>query len=162
MDNLVEEYFNSVHWFTLVIYEPKFRAQLQSIADGFAYPSQKGFLLLLSVVLALGAQYGAYQKASSTQNFTTDCLSLMNTFFKNLESQLVYLMDQSSLPSVQACTLLGSYYVYHGKPKLSLALLGATIRMAQAIGLHREPGSESTEDYEERKRAWWTLYTWDR
>lgn len=77
--------------------------------------------------------------------------------------QLHELMDQTSIASVQACTLLGSYYVYHGKPNLSFALLGATIKTAQAIGLHRQSLSTDDSDMvEERKRIWWTIYTWDR
>src|ERR1700712_1073957 len=57
METLLEEYFISVHWFSLVIYEPKFRAQLKSVADGFAYESQKSFLILLATVLGVAAWY---------------------------------------------------------------------------------------------------------
>jgi hypothetical protein len=71
-------------------------------------------------------------------------------------------MDDVSISSVQACILLGSYYVYHGKPNLSFALLGATIKTAQAQALHREPLRGDADSVEERKRVWWTIYTWDR
>ncbi|KAL1956991.1 hypothetical protein VTO42DRAFT_6480 [Malbranchea cinnamomea] len=48
---LLEDDFDAVHWFSLVVYEPKFRRKLRSIADGFAHPSQKPFLLRVSVIL---------------------------------------------------------------------------------------------------------------
>ncbi|KAJ4364411.1 hypothetical protein N0V83_009005 [Neocucurbitaria cava] len=158
---LVEEYFNSVHWFSLVIYEPRFRSKFESIQDGLAHPSQKAFLLLLSTVLGMGAWYRSHR--SGPDDFPgEDWRAWSFSLIQGTGSQLTDLMDQSSIASVQACILLGSYYVYHGKPNLSFALLGATIRTAQAIGLHRQPLRGDLQTIEERKRVWWTIYTWDR
>lgn len=158
----MEEYFDAVHWFSLVIYEPKFRTKFQSIEDGFARPSQKAFLILLSVMLGMAAWYRSQKKTVETDHPGEDWTSWRSKLLENAESHLVELMDQSSITSVQACILLGSYYVYHGRPNLSFALLGATIKTAQAIGLHREVLSEGPDDLEEKKRVWWTIYTWDR
>ncbi|KAH7398141.1 fungal-specific transcription factor domain-containing protein [Pyrenochaeta sp. MPI-SDFR-AT-0127] len=162
MRMLLEEYFNSVHWFSLVIYEPRFRSRFESIQDGHAYPSQKSFLLLLSTVLGMGAWYKSQRTGPDTDNAEEDWRGWSLSLVQGAGSQLTYLMDQSSIASVQACILLGSYYVYHGKPNLSFALLGATIRTAQAIGLHRHPLRGGVSTIEERKRVWWTIYTWDR
>lgn len=162
MQTLLEEYFDTVHWFSVVVYEPKFRTRLKSIEDGFARPSQKPFLILLSTMLGMAAWYRsqktAIESAHSGENWDKWRLKL----FRNAESHLVELMNQSSITCVQVCILLGSYYVYHGRPNLSFALLGATIKTSQAIGLHRELLSAGFDDSEERKRVWWTIYTWDR
>jgi hypothetical protein len=157
---LLEEYFAAVHWFSLVIYEPKFRPQFESVADGTAYASQRGFLLLLSVVLGLGAWYKSHKQKQDTDQ--VDWVACASSLVDGAGSRLTELMDQASIASVQACILLGSYYVYHGKPNLSFSLLGATIRTAQAIGLHRETLRGDVDSTEERKRVWWTIYTWDR
>ncbi|KAB8075723.1 hypothetical protein BDV29DRAFT_200721 [Aspergillus leporis] len=69
--------------------------------------------------------------------------------FKMVESHIVELMDQPSVTAAQICILFGSYCVYHG-------------RSQPAAGLHREPSRGTFEDHEERKRVWWTIYTWDR
>ncbi|RDI81939.1 hypothetical protein Vi05172_g8126 [Venturia inaequalis] len=159
MKMLVEEYFASIHWFSLVIYEPKFRAQFSSIADGLADPSQKGFLFLLSIVLAMAAWYRSNRFEGESKD---EWLNWKNALLANIESHMIELMDQTSLSAVQTFILAGSYYVYHGRPNLSLSLLGVTLRTAQAIGLHRDPQRGSFEDREERKRTWWTIYTWDR
>ncbi|KAF9774825.1 hypothetical protein IL306_007129 [Fusarium sp. DS 682] len=71
-------------------------------------------------------------------------------------------MDQHSIAAVQTLILLGSHHVYHGRPNLSFALLGATIKISHAMGLHRNLARECVDDVEERKRVWWTIYTWDR
>jgi hypothetical protein len=162
IDTLLEEYFTSVHWFSLVIYEPKFRTQLKSIEDGLAHHSQKGFLLLLSTVLTMAAWYRAQRNTQDQQHPGEDWTFWKSKLLKNTESQMFDLMDQTSLAAVQTCTLLGSYYVYHGRPNLSFALLGATLKTAQAIGLHRDFFRGEFDDQEERKRIWWTIYTWDR
>jgi hypothetical protein len=162
MRHLVEEYFDAIHWFSLVIYEPNFRTKFVSLEDGLAYPSQKTFLVLLSVVLGMGAWYRSHKSATDA-NYPTENWRDRSTFLlKGAESQLIELMNRSSMASVQTCILLGSYFVYHGKPTLSFALLGATIKTAQALGLHREPARGDFAQLEERKRVWWTIYTWDR
>lgn len=159
---LLEEYFDSVHWFSLVIYEPRFRSKLGSIKDGLAFPSQKSFLLLLSIVLGMGAWYKCHRSDIDPGFNNEDWHGWSQSLLHGAGSQMTDLMDQSTISSVQACILLGSYYVYHGKPNLSFALLGATIRTAQAIGLHRQPLRGDLRTIEERKRVWWTIYTWDR
>lgn len=159
---LLEEYFDAVHWFSLVIYEPKFRLKFESVVDGMAYASQKAFLLLLSVVLGMGAWYRSHKKNKDIETQEEDWRAWAKTLVDGAGSKLIELMDQASIASVQACILLGSYYVYHGKPNLSFSLLGATIRTAQAIGLHRQQLRGDSDGAEERKRVWWTIYTWDR
>ncbi|KAL4800136.1 fungal-specific transcription factor domain-containing protein [Aspergillus venezuelensis] len=161
MYSLLEDYFDAVHWFSLVIYEPTFRRNLQSIADGFAHPSQKAFLILLAVVLGMGAWYRSQRKTTDMTDHA-DWQQMSSGLLKLVESYIVDLMDQPSVTAAQTCILFGSYYVYHGRPNLSFSLLGATIRISQAAGLHREPSRANFEENEERKRVWWTIYTWDR
>lgn len=156
---LLEEYFEAVHWFSLVIYEPKFRRQLQSIEDGYAHPAEAPFLTLLSTVLGMAAWY---QSKKASQDGTQDWRLWSDDLFKIVEMRLVQVMDQRSVSAVQTLILLGSHYVYHGRPNLSFALLGATIKMSHALGLHHSKVHGSVDDVEERKRVWWTIYTWDR
>jgi len=160
VDGLLEDYFDSVHWFSLVIYEAKFRRKLASIADGFAYPSQRPFLILLTVMLGMAAWYGSQRGGMELAD--NDWRKWSADLVKNVEANLVELMDQPSITAAQTFILLGSYHVYHGRPNLSFSLLGATIKMSQALGMHREPLRGNFEDIEERKRVWWTIYTWDR
>lgn len=162
MQILLEEYFDKVHWFSLVIYEPRFRLSFATIEDGFAFNGQKSFLLLLSTMLGMGAWYRSHGADKDSHGPSEDWHTWSQTLLQGAERHLTELMDQVSIASVQACILLGSYLVYHGKPNLSFALLGATIRTAQAIGLHRQPLRGTQASIEERKRVWWTIYTWDR
>lgn len=162
MCTLLEEYFDSVHWFSLVVYEPRFRFKFESVQDGLAYPSQRPFLLLLSTVLGMAAWYKSHKARVDADYPDEDWRAWASSLIQGAESQLADLMDHISVSSVQACILLGSYYVYHGKPNLSFALLGATIKTAQVLTPHRQPLGGGAESVEETKRLWWTIYTWDR
>ncbi|CAI0647772.1 unnamed protein product [Colletotrichum noveboracense] len=155
---LLEEYFEAIHWFSLVVYEPKFRRQLQSIEDGYAHPSEAPFLTLLSTVLGMAAWY---QSKKRPHDVSQDWRLWSDDLLKIVEMRLVQVMDQRSLAAVQTLILLGSHHVYHGRPNLSFALLGATIKKSHAFGLHRGQKDGSFDDIEERKRVWWTIYTWD-
>ncbi|RAK96496.1 fungal specific transcription factor domain-containing protein [Aspergillus ibericus CBS 121593] len=158
---LLGEYFDAVHWFSLVIYEPRFRRNLDSIADGCADPAQRPFLLLLAVMLGMAAWYRSRRGGPDTHS-DNDWAQWSADLFKLVESNLVEMMDQPSVLAAQTCILIGSHNLYHGRPNLSFTLLGATIKMAHAIGLHREPTLGDVDEIEERKRVWWTIYTWDR
>ncbi|KAK9328176.1 hypothetical protein V1520DRAFT_281968 [Lipomyces starkeyi] len=130
-DLLLEEYFDSVHWFSLAIFD-RFRPEYESVADGPA----------------------DYLPDGDCNIWRVNLLSL-------LEARFLEPMEESSLASIQTSLLLGSYYVYHGRPNSSFALLCATIQTAQATDLHREPSRDALDEVEERKRIWWTIYTWD-
>ncbi|RBA15934.1 hypothetical protein FPRO05_12155 [Fusarium proliferatum] len=159
IDSLLEDYFEFVHWFSLVIYEPRFRKRIESIKDGYAYPTEAPFLTLLSIMLCMAAWY---RSKKSDQEGAEEWRLWSDELLRIVESRLVHIMDQHSIAAVQTLILLGSHHVYHGRPNLSFALLGATIKISHAMGLHRNLAHGSVDDVEERKRVWWTIYTWDR
>ncbi|KUL83798.1 hypothetical protein ZTR_06608 [Talaromyces verruculosus] len=136
--SLLEDYFDAIHWFSLAIYEPTF-----------------------PVVLGMGAWYRS-QRRDSDRTENDGWRKLSAELLKLVESHILEMMDQPSVTAAQICILFGSHHVYHGRPNLSFSLLGATIKVSQAAGLHREPSKGDFEDVEERKRVWWTIYTWDR
>ncbi|KGO67729.1 Transcription factor, fungi [Penicillium italicum] len=162
VNSLLEDYFDAIHWFSLAIYEPKFRKSILSIADGFAHPSQRPFLVLLALMLAMASWYRSKKSCTGPTDNSEDMKKLSADLLGLVESNLVELMDQPSVTSAQTCILLGSHHVYHGRPNLSFSLLGATIKMAQSLGMHRGLQRGDFETIEERKRVWWTIYTWDR
>lgn len=130
MVSLLEEYFNSVHWFSLVIYEPRFRMAFNAIRRERAHPSQRIFLLLLSAVLGLGAWFRGQMSYTVGQPTSEQSKSWSAKLIANAESQIIELLDHSSVTAVQTLTLLRSFYVYHGRPNLSFSLIGAAVKLA--------------------------------
>ncbi|KAK7732996.1 hypothetical protein SLS57_000940 [Botryosphaeria dothidea] len=95
MELLLEEYFDSVHWFSLVIYEPLFRKEYNSIADGFASQSQKGFLTLLTVVLGMAAWYRSQRNAAEEDFPGEDFGAWSSELLRQTELRLFDLMNDA-------------------------------------------------------------------
>ena len=165
-DTLVDAYFFTIHWFSLVLHEPTFRKRYEAISkSGLARPTDRPFLLLLLMVLALSCQY-AHSFVDSEACQTLDLTSIRTEYLKVVRQNFMDLLDEDSFEFVQICILLGSYWLYWGRPRSSFGILGACVKSAQAIYLHRQSGrralQHSVHAIEERKRVWWTIYTWDR
>jgi Fungal specific transcription factor domain len=162
-DALVDTYFYTVHWFSLVLYEPKFRQRYTTIMDRkMAYPLDRAFLLLLLMVMVMGCWYGPGLLPPEIAS-TVDLANMRHAFLKVVGQSFMDLIDEDCLEFVQLSALLGSYWLYWGRPRSSFSILGAATKSAQAIELHRDLDKRlSFQDAEERKRVWWTIYTWDR
>lgn len=163
-NRLLETYFSAVHWFSLVVYEPKFRPRYDAImASGLASRNDRGFLLLLLIILIMGCWYTPSDELDSLGLSKAEIDGLRAQLLSAVQREFMDLMDEDSLEFVQLCLLLGSFYLYHGKPRSSFSILGAATKTSQAMNLHRDTDARwSVEDKEERKRVWWTIYTWDR
>ena len=162
-DALVDAYFNTVHWFSLVVFEPKFRVRYTTVvSNGFVKPSDRGFLLLLLMIMVMGCWYGSgVLPAEIVSKINLE--HTRTTFLKVVSQNFMDLIDEDCLEFVQLSVLLGSYWLYWGRPRSSFSLLGAATKSAQAMELHRDLDHRlSSQDTEERKRVWWTIYTWDR
>ncbi|CAL3965370.1 unnamed protein product [Diplocarpon coronariae] len=163
-NKLLETYFSAVHWFSLVVYEPKFRARyIAVVGSGLASRSDRGFLLLLLMLLIMGCWYTPKHKTQDLGLSAQEMEGLRSRLLAVVQRDFMELMDEDSLEFVQVCALLGSFYLYHGRPRSSFSILGAATKTSQAMDLHRDSSTKrSFEDTEERRRVWWTIYTWDR
>ena len=165
MDNILDVYFYTVHWFSLVVHEAPFRQRYERIKSANAVsPSDRPCLLLLLMILIRGCRYGRGTEHEQFQDF--DLESLGAQYLDVVRRQFMDIAEGDGLEFVQICILLGSYWLYWGRPKSSFALLGTAIKAGQALLLHRKVSSKRlsklSHGIEERKRVWWTIYTWDR
>ncbi|KAH7418876.1 hypothetical protein BKA64DRAFT_211162 [Cadophora sp. MPI-SDFR-AT-0126] len=112
-NKLLETYFSSVHWFSLVVYEPKFRGQCTAVVgSGLASRSDHGFLLLLLMVLIMGCWYTPKNKTQDLGLSPQDMEGLRGRLLAVVQRDFMELMDEDSLEFVQVCALLGSFYLY--------------------------------------------------
>jgi gamma-glutamyl phosphate reductase len=90
--------------------------------------------------------------------------SLQATLLSKVKQFIYELYDDGCLETVQISILLGSLYLYNGRPNLAFAILGAAIKSAQAMGLHVESSwkTKSEEAREVQRYIWWALYIFDR
>ena len=161
---LIESYFERVHPFFPMIEEHKFWSTYLA-ADRKDGP----WLALLNMVFALGSL-----AASTADNEAHYVYFSRSRKHLTLES-----FGSGNLEVLQALAIMSGYYMHYlNRPNEAHSLMGGTLRMATALGLHREytevskssttkhlnvvaPGEEDSISPEMRRRIWWSLFCLD-
>ncbi|KEQ94120.1 hypothetical protein AUEXF2481DRAFT_6173 [Aureobasidium subglaciale EXF-2481] len=152
---LIETYFSKVHPLMPMLDEQQFW-QIWLYGER----RDSAWLALLNTVLALGSV------------MSSECTSNAHEAYYQRAMQL---LDLDSLGSgntlvVQALGLLSGYYLHYvSRPNLANNLMGATLRQATVLGLHREYTDASPDGIvttkatsaDVRRRTWWSLYVLD-
>lgn len=152
---LINAYFTYVHTFIPIIEEQTFRDTYM-----MGQRSDARWLLLLNTVLAMGSV------AAGTAEDTSH-----HVYYARAKQYLtIDTLGKVHLEVIQALAILGGFYLHYlQQPNLAHALMGATLRMATTLGLHREyregapssPGKEQSFSIEMRRRVWWCTFNLD-
>jgi len=151
---LIDAYFEHIHCITPIVDEPDFRARYAS-GDNRA-PWQA----LLNMVLAMGS-IGTSEPNEEIH------MTFYSKAYRNLGLDS---FGAGHIEIVQALGILGGYYCHYvNRPNMANVLMGAALRMALAMGLHREPTKQTQEPgefqsfmmHETRRRVWWSLFCLD-
>ncbi|QKX60965.1 uncharacterized protein TRUGW13939_08111 [Talaromyces rugulosus] len=145
---ILDAYFVNFQPFSPLLDEREFRA---SHSTGLRKDDK--WLALLNIVLALGTIAIAGADVHTHRPFFDRSMSHLN-----LSS-----LGNPSLEVVQALALIGGWYCHYiSQPNLGYSLMGAALRMAVTLGLHREPHKYMpdpawTAHQEHKRRIWWSL-----
>jgi hypothetical protein len=163
---LIESYFESVHPYFPMVDE-------QAFWNEYFTGSRRdnGWMGLVNMVLALGSL--AAGTSQSTEHIA---------YFRRARVYIKPRMDifkNPSLEMLQALAMLGGYYVHYlNRPNEGDILMGACVRMACSLGLHREyltsgtnsngergrqefHGSNASQPADVRRRTWWSIFCLD-
>ncbi|KAK3503124.1 fungal-specific transcription factor domain-containing protein [Neurospora crassa] len=147
---LIDAYFKRVHVFIPMLDETTFRADY---LEGQRFDAP--WLALLNMVFAMG----------SIVAMKSDDYNHVNYYNRAMEHLPMDSFGSSHIETVQALALIGGYYLHYiNRPNMANAVLGAAIRMASALGLHRESLAQGGSDMvaaETRRRTWWALFCLD-
>ncbi|KAM0327947.1 hypothetical protein ACHAQA_005346 [Verticillium albo-atrum] len=147
---LLDAYFKRINVFIPMLDEAAFRAEY---LEGQRCDSP--WLALLNMVFAMGSITG----------MKSDDYNHVNYYNRAMEHLPLDAFGSSHIETVQALALIGGYYLHYiNRPNMANAVLGAAIRMASALGLHRESLAQSASDMvaaETRRRTWWSLFCLD-
>ncbi|KAL4746969.1 hypothetical protein BDW72DRAFT_183794 [Aspergillus terricola var. indicus] len=109
------------------------------------------FLGLLFAVLASGCQSSdlpGKERELSSQVYVCcsyQCLRMTN------------FLSQPSIEAIQTLLVIGNVLSYNMNPGISYVLLGMTLRMGLALGLHVESSHFSTAERYRRRHVWWSM-----
>ncbi|KAI0132002.1 fungal-specific transcription factor domain-containing protein [Xylariales sp. AK1849] len=151
---LIDAYFKRIHVFIPMLDEASFRADY---LEGQRFDAP--WLAILNMVFAMG----------SIVAMKSDDYNHLNYYNRAMEHLPMDAFGSSHIETVQALALIGGYYLHYiNRPNMANSVLGAAIRMASALGLHRESlvhgRSGSSSDVaaaETRRRTWWSLFCLD-
>lgn len=155
---LINAYFIYFHPSYPLIDEKSFRRTYLSRSR-----ADERWKLLLNVVLALGSVGTGTASDTSHVMYYEKAKQYIGagTFFS------------AHLETIQALALLGGSYLHHiQRPDEGIVMMGAALRLASALGLHRatiswpegyegELISKTSAEMEMRSRIWWTLFNMD-
>lgn len=158
---LIDAYFNRVQVFVPMLDEPSFRATYLG-----GQRNDGAWLALLNMVFAMG----------SIVAMKSDDYNHVNFYNRAKEQLDLDSFGSGHIEALQALALMGGYYLHYiNRPNMANAILGAALRMACALGLHREsappnarendPNSNHSDGSipleELRRRTWWSLFCLD-
>ncbi|KAL7902833.1 hypothetical protein HDV63DRAFT_384751 [Trichoderma sp. SZMC 28014] len=112
------------------------------------------FIALLLATLASGCHFSLPQISESYER----CLQLMRRTFKAL--QLANYLFNPSLDIIQALLILGNTLQNLGQSEGAWVILGTTVRLAQALGLHMESVRQRPGEIGRKVRAVWAATIW--
>lgn len=148
----ITEYFTQFHEVFPILDEADFRLQWER-----GDRSDRPWLALLNMVLVMGSLAAGNADDNSHE-----------IYYMRARSYLDFgLLSTGCVESLQAlCLLAGHYLHYRNSPNMGYAILGAAIRMAIALGLHREPTKQneipgSHWKPQTRRKIWWSLFCVD-
>ncbi|KAF2812695.1 uncharacterized protein BDZ99DRAFT_518510 [Mytilinidion resinicola] len=163
---LVETYFDRIHWFTLVFHQDDFRKKFRGLYNSTSsHPTpnsaQFGFMNVLLAVFAISLHYVGEEQKRSLVACGVEPQALQENILTALRTSFLDIVALGTIEAVQTCTLLGSYYLYHGEPESAWPICGCGLRIAQALNLHRKTAAQDVlnrQAEEVRKRCWWAVY----
>ncbi|KAJ5663535.1 fungal-specific transcription factor domain-containing protein [Penicillium longicatenatum] len=144
---LVDAFFTNIQPLVTILDAVQFRAMCQS---GKRHDNR--WTALMNTVLALGSI--AIRLAGDTSH---------SIYYQRAQAVLgLEYFAQPHLESIQTLGLIAGYYLHFvSQPNLAYPLMGVAIRMAAALGLHKEPFGLSGSSADLRRRVWWSLFCMD-
>ncbi|EIM88461.1 uncharacterized protein STEHIDRAFT_95677 [Stereum hirsutum FP-91666 SS1] len=164
MGVLVDYYFDTVNWTRYPISERDFRQSYASLVENgvAAHPNDVRFLPLLFVVLAIAVRLAPENIAGDARSRR---LTSLRYYWASRRSVLIAAAIQpDSLDMVLTRLLSARFLTFDRRITEVWSQLGAAVRTAQALGLHRDGADMGMEpaQVEYRRRIWAYLYHADR
>ncbi|KAH7914171.1 fungal-specific transcription factor domain-containing protein [Hygrophoropsis aurantiaca] len=163
-DVLVDHYFSSINWTRYPVSEQDFRAAYASLCSNGvgANTNDARFLPLLFVVLAISVRLAPEHLAGDIR---TRRVTSLRYYWSSRRSLLIAAAIQpDSLDIVLTRLLSARFLTFDRRITECWSQLGAAVRTAQALGLHRDaaPSGLDPAQVENRRRIWSYLYHADR
>ncbi|KZS97957.1 hypothetical protein SISNIDRAFT_436686 [Sistotremastrum niveocremeum HHB9708] len=164
-DALVDHYFSNLNYVRYPLYEKDFRTAYEAICASHGIgvnPNDVSFLPLLFVVLALAVRVSPESLGGDDRQRR---LSSLRYYWSSRRSMLLAAaIHNDSIELVSARLLSARFLTFDRRITECWSQLGAAVRTAQALGLHRDGSQMGLDSFqtEQRRRIWAYIYHADR
>ncbi|ORY07866.1 hypothetical protein K493DRAFT_201670, partial [Basidiobolus meristosporus CBS 931.73] len=150
---LVDVYFLKINPVFPLLHKEEFMERLNQNEQEMPY-------FLVNAMFSLSAALISSESILNKENLDAE------GFFKKARTLLDQAYNASSIENAQGLALMSIYYHISQGGMKSWMYSGMAIRMAEDLGLHRDPDiwniKLTTAEKETRKRTWWVCYLIDR
>ena len=147
-ERLADQYFDSMGYQYPFMSRPEFMAQLRHIYTG-GVPSPEVHNAY-HVIIAISLLIGSADPTRAAE------------FYNASQETLPLALQNEDLPAVRALLGIALYTMFATSGPSIWHVLGATLRLAISMGLHKDRPYSSMVEEEMAKRAFWSLYNLDR
>lgn len=162
MQALIDVYFDRMHWFICIFHEPSLRTSAANVLSRHTWRRDElGTVLVCLTISAVGLQCIIHEPSwhghQLLQENSLEPQLLLDSLVKEVKFHLWDLLDDCCIETVQVCSMIGTYYIFHSSPALSWSLLGLSVRMAYALALHCDDDADPEQDpikAQVRRRNW--------
>ncbi|KAL1761125.1 hypothetical protein FB107DRAFT_255374, partial [Schizophyllum commune] len=165
-DMLIDYYFSTINWTRYPISEREFRVAYEAVRghgnEGGCNPNDVRFLPLLFVVLAIASRLAPDSIAGDAHHRRV--VSLRYYWSSRRALLIAVAIQPDSLDIVLTRLLSARFLTFDRRITECWSQLGAAVRTAQALGLHRDGSTMgmNAQLVEYRRRIWSYLYHADR
>lgn len=161
MEELINKYFRSYHWYICLFNEQDFRQMATHVlrTRGCWRRQDLSNVVTVLTVALVGLQTGLPDASWSafrlfrTQNI--DPKKLLREFSSELRHHIMDIVEDSKLEAVQVCLLLATFHVYHDSPNLAWTIATMGVSVAFALGLQYTRGCDGDPTLQQiRSRCW--------
>ena len=163
MQALFDVYFDRMHWFMSLVHEPSLREAAVSVFSRCAWwRDELGTVLVCLTTSAVGLQCiiqdPSWYGHALLQKACLDPTQLLDSLVKEIKFYLWDLIEDCSIETVQVCSMLSTYNIFHASPALAWHLVGLSVRTAYALSLHCDNDVERDQEdpitTQVRRRNW--------
>jgi hypothetical protein len=167
VDILLDVYIARAHWFMLFIHAPtiKDRARILWRRPTWQRTEAGEILVILSIVVmaaVLASEDSSWSGHSTMDEHGINLSTFRDEISREINENLLDVMGDCSVESVQICLILARYRAYTGETNIGWTLVGMAARNAYAAGFHLQPSNnDNLVQNEIRRRVWLAVKTVD-
>jgi hypothetical protein len=167
VDTLLDVYIARAHWFMLFIHAPtvKNRTRILWRRPTWQRTEAGEILVILSIVAmaaVLATEDTSWSGHSTMEEHGINLSTFRDDVLREIDENLLDVMGDCSVESVQICLILARYRAYTGETNIAWTLVGMAARNAYAAGFHLQPSNnDDLVQNEIRRRVWLAVKTVD-